>query len=64
MEDAVDKNATNEGVISELTSLATVRVIRMDEEQMIARSVWRVERTALERKAPPKAGLAIEGADA
>jgi len=36
----------------------------MDEELMIARSVRRVERTALERKVPPRAALADEGATA
>ncbi len=58
------RNAETAGVISTDASRATVRVIRTDEELMIARSVWRVERTALERKAPPRAGLAIEGASA
>jgi len=41
-----------------------VCVIRMDEELMIAPSVWRVERTELERKVPPRAELGIEGATA
>ena len=49
------RNAETAGVISTDASRATVRVIRTDEELMIARSVWRVERTAIERKA-------IEGA--
>jgi len=56
------RNAETAGVISTDASRATVRVIRTDEELMIARSVWRVERTAIERKVPPTAGLAIEGA--
>ena len=51
------RNAETAGVISTDASRATVRVIRTDEELMIARSVWRVERTAHERKA-------IEGATA
>jgi len=38
------RNAENAGVISMHTSRATVRVIRTDEEQMIARSVCRVLR--------------------
>jgi acetate kinase len=49
------RNAETAGVISTDASRATVRVIRTDEELMIARSVWRVERTALGSKA-------IEGA--
>ena len=49
------RNAETAGVISTDASRATVRVIRTDEELMIARSVWRVERTAIETKA-------IEGA--
>ena len=56
------RNAETAEVISTDASRATVRVIRTDEELMIARSVWRVEKTAIERKAPPTAGLAIEGA--
>jgi acetate kinase len=35
------RNATNEGVISAQTSRAAIRVIRTDEELMIARSVCR-----------------------
>lgn len=58
------RNAANEGVISAAASRTTVRVIRMDEELMIACSVCRVQRTAIERKVPPRAGLAIEGAAA
>lgn len=61
---AVDENAANEGAISTGASRATVRVIRMDKELMIARSVWRVERTTPERKVPPRAELTIEGATA
>ena len=41
-------------------SSVAVRVIHTDEELMLARSVWCAERTAYERKAPPKAGLLIE----
>lgn len=51
-------------VISSDAVQVTVRVIRTDEELMIARSVWRLERTVLERKAQPRAGLAIAGASA
>jgi acetate kinase len=36
------RNAANEGVISAQTSRATVRVIRTDEECMIAKTVCRV----------------------
>ena len=36
------RNAANEGVISAQTSRATVRVIRTDEERMIAETVCRV----------------------
>lgn len=50
-------NAETAEVISTGTSRAMVRVIRTDEELMIKRSVWRIERTALETKA-------IEGATA
>jgi acetate kinase len=55
------RNAANEGVISAATSRVAVRVIRTDEELMIARSVCSVERTALEKAArhallPKKAG--------
>jgi hypothetical protein len=61
---SVDENAANEGAISTGASRATVRVIRMDKELMIARSVWRVERTIPEKKVPPRAELTIEGATA
>jgi cation transport ATPase len=61
---AVDKNAANEDMIAAATSRATGRVIRTDAELMMARSVWRVERTTLERKVPPRAELTIEGATA
>ena len=37
----MDKNAANEGVISAAASRVAVRVIRTDEEQMIARLVCR-----------------------
>jgi acetate kinase len=36
------RNAANEGVISAAASRATVRVIRTDEEHMIAKTVCRV----------------------
>ena len=49
-------------VISAAASQVVVRVIRTDEELMIARLVRHLDRTALERKAPPRAGLALEGA--
>ena len=39
---AEERNAANEGVISGAASRVAVRVIRTDEEQMIARSVCRV----------------------
>jgi hypothetical protein len=43
-------------------SRATGRVIRTDEELMIARAVWCVEGTVLERRPPPRAGLVMSGA--
>jgi acetate kinase len=46
-----NKNAANEGVISTAASRAEVRVIHTDEELMIARSVCRLERTAIEKAA-------------
>jgi len=52
------------GSISTDPSRATVRIIRTDEERMVAGPVWRVESAALEGKAPPRAGQAIEGATA
>ena len=58
------RNAETAGVISTDASRATVRVVHTDEELMIARSVWRVEKTSLQRKAPPGAGLPSEGATA
>jgi acetate kinase len=42
------RNAANEGVISAATSRVAVRVIRTDEELMIARTVCRVESSARE----------------
>ena len=36
------RNAANEGVISAAASRVTVRVIRTDEEQMIAETVCRI----------------------
>jgi len=44
-----NKNAANEGVISTAAGRVAVRVIHTDEELMIARSVCRVERTAIEK---------------
>lgn len=58
---AEKRNAESAGVISAAASRVTVRVIHTDEELMIARSVWRLEKIALERKAPPRAGQALEG---
>ena len=55
------RNTKSAGVISAAASQVTVRVIRTDEELMIARSVWRLEKIALERKAPPREGQALEG---
>jgi acetate kinase len=45
------QNASNEAVISTAASRVAVRVIHTDEELMIARSVYHVERTALEQVA-------------
>jgi acetate kinase len=45
------QNAANEGLISTAAGRVAVRVIHTDEELMIARSVCRVERTALEKAA-------------
>ena len=59
---ATNEKAATDSVISGAASLVAIRLIRADGELMIARSVWRVGTTALERKAPPRAGLAIEGA--
>ncbi|MGZ9159022.1 MAG: hypothetical protein ACXW36_09185 [Nitrospira sp.] len=56
------RNADTAELISSDAGQVTVRVIRTDEELMIARSVWRLEKTVLERKAQPRAGLAIAGA--
>ncbi len=58
------RNAANKGVISAAASRVAVRAICTEDELMIARSVWRVERTSLQRKAPLRAGLAMEGATA
>ena len=41
VEDAVDKNAANEGVISAAASRVAVRIISTAEEQMIANTVCR-----------------------
>jgi len=48
----------------EAASRFVFRVIRTDEEPMITPSEWQIERTAIERKVPPRAALAIEGATA
>jgi acetate kinase len=56
------RNAANASVISAESSRVTVRVIRTDEELMIARSVWNIVKTTLENVDPPSAGLSIEGA--
>lgn len=56
------QNAANAGVISAADSRVTVRVMRTDEELMIARSVWNIVKTSLETEVPPNAGLSIEGA--
>jgi acetate kinase len=44
------RNAANESVISTATSRVTVRVIRTDEELMIARSVCRILRLGMARE--------------
>jgi len=64
LEAVVDKNVANAGVISANAGRVAVRVIHLDEELMITRSGWRVERTTIERKAWPRAGLTIEGGTA
>ena len=56
------RNTANAGVISAESSRVTVRVMRTDEELMIARSVWNIVKTTLENVDPPSAGLSIEGA--
>ena len=38
----MDKNAANEGVMSAVASRVAIRVIRTDEERMIAMTVCRV----------------------
>ncbi|WP_340123613.1 hypothetical protein [Methylobacter svalbardensis] len=62
----IELNELRNGDIAEVISSdacqVKVRVIRANEELMIVRSVWRMERTMLERTVPPKAELAIEGA--
>ena len=55
------QNAANAGVISAADSRVTVRVMRTDEELMIARSVWNIVKTSLETEVPPKAGPSTEG---
>jgi acetate kinase len=56
------RNAANDGVISAAASRVTVRVMRTDEELMIARSVWNIVKTTLENEVPSSAGQSIEGA--
>ncbi len=56
------RNVANASVISAAASRVTVRVMRTDEELMIARSVWNIVKTTLENVDPPSAGLSIEGA--
>lgn len=56
------RNAANASVISAAASRFTVRVMRTDEELMIARSVWNIAKSTLENVDPPSAGLSIEGA--
>lgn len=55
------RNGDTSELISSDASQVKVRVIRANEELMFARSMWRMERTMLERTVPPKAELAIEG---
>lgn len=54
------RNVANAGVISAAASRVTVRVMRTDEELMIARSVWNIVKTTLETKVPPNSGLSID----
>jgi acetate kinase len=51
------RNAENVGVISTDTGRVTVRVIRTDEEQMIARAVCRVLRLSLQRAGDSGGGV-------
>jgi acetate kinase len=55
------RNAANEGLISAAAGRVAVRVLHTDEELMIARSVWNVERTTIEKVTPPSVGLTIDG---
>ncbi|MGK2913553.1 MAG: acetate/propionate family kinase [Porticoccaceae bacterium] len=55
-------NTAKDGVISAAASRVAVRVMRTDEELMIARSVWNIVKTTLENEVPPSAGLSIVGA--
>lgn len=55
-----ERNVANASVISAAASRVTVRVMRTDEELMIARSVWNIVKTTLENEVPPSAGLSIE----
>jgi acetate kinase len=56
------RNMANAGVISAAASRVTVRVMRTDEELMIARSVWNILKATLENEVSPSAGLSNEGA--
>jgi len=56
-----ERNVANASVISAAASRVTVRVMRTDEELMIARSVWNLVKTSLEAEVSPNAGLSIEG---
>jgi acetate kinase len=48
-----NRNAANEGVISTAVSRVAVRVIRTDEERMIAEAVCRVLGLGCERRSKP-----------
>ncbi len=56
------RNGDTAEVISSDASQVKIRVICANEELMFARSVWRMERTTLERTVPPRVELAIGGA--
>jgi acetate kinase len=56
------RNGDTAEVISSDASQIKVCVICANEELMFARSVWRMERTMLERTVPPRMELANGGA--
>jgi acetate kinase len=56
------RNGDTAEVISSDARQVIVRVIHANEELMFASSVWRMERTMLERTVPPRAELASGGA--